>query len=718
MYLTNTKTEDRDKFSHDYVYKVINKKHYLSAMIMVTPGFDQSALDAIGVFIGTKAGNIWTAQIPVDKIDAFIRIAGIRYIELDAPVFPLLDSARKVTKADSAQKGIYLPMPMTGKNVVTGIVDAGFDFNHPTFYDTTHSGYRVKKVWTQKIAGTPPAGFAYGSELNDSFAIRARGYDTAITSHGTHVAGITAGSGYDSVASISRFRGMAFESDIVLVAIMPAPSEWINTGVSDIIDGINYIYTYAASVGKPCVVNLSWGTTLGPHDGTSLFSQACDALTGSGKIFVCAAGNNGQDTVHLQKVFAPADTMVRTFVTFSPYLDTNNQSTYVDVWGDPGKTFCLNTTLYNMATPVDSTGFICLANDSTYNFHLIGSNGDTCFVTLTTTPVEFNGKPHAFLYYHSKVHDNICLSTRSTSGTVNMWEGYLLPPTGYYGAFKGMGYPFAVSGDVNMTVSDIGCTKSAITVGAYNSKVVFTNSGNATYSYTGAVRGKIASFSSFGPSQDNRIKPDITAPGLGLASSINSYDPAYLPTGADYIGVIAGYTDPGSSRKYSYAMLGGTSMASPCVAGIVAMMLQLNPALTPDSARSIIALTAITDNFTGVLPVPGTNTWGHGKINAYKALRYMVGNLSVQNVNSDDMACILYPNPGKGIFTIDYKSRSQEQLSVEVMDITGKLVFVELWQVIPGTNSRQLDLTRLPKGTYLTKIASQTGYNTIKTIVQ
>src|SRR6185437_5036148 len=112
-------------------------------------------------------------------------------------------------------------------------------------------------------------------------------------------------------------------------------------------DGMNYIYNYAASVGKPAVVNLSWGATIGPHDGNSLFSQACDALTGPGKIFVCAAGNNGEDTVHLGKTFSPTDTAVSTFVTFSPYLAAYNRQTWVDIWGDTGSSFCVSLRLYN-----------------------------------------------------------------------------------------------------------------------------------------------------------------------------------------------------------------------------------------------------------------------------------------------------------------------------------------------------------------------------------
>ncbi len=719
-YLTAVrKAADKDAFMPDYVYKVINNKHYISAMVKMRNGADQSALDALGVFVGTKAGSIWTTQIPVNKLEAFTQLPSIEYIELDAPIFPVLDSARKQTRADSAQKGIYLPYPMTGKNVVTGIIDAGFDYNHTTFYDTTRGGYRIKRIWAQKNSGTPPAGFAYGREITDTNVMRTVGYDTAITSHGTHVAGITAGSGVDGGVG-GRYRGMAYESDIVLVGIMPHPSQWIGTGVSDVIDGMNYIYNYAASVSKPAVVNLSWGSTLGSHDGTSLFSMAADALTGPGRIFVCAAGNNGQDTVHIEKTFAFTDTLVHTFVNFSPYLDTAHQMTYVDVWGEAGQSFCLNTRIYNGATAIDSTGFICLSADSTYDMHMIGSNGDTCFVSITTSPIAFNGRPRAYVYVHSKVHDAICLSVIGQSGTrINMWEGFLIPPSGYYGSLTSHGFPWAVNGDVNMTVSDIGSTRSAITVAAYNTKVSFKNISGATYSYTGAVKGKLASFSSHGPTLDNRIKPDIAGPGLGVVSAVSSYDPSFSVGGSDYISVISNHLDAISSRTYSYAILGGTSMASPCVSGIVAMMLQYNPNLTPDSVKSLININAIKDTFTSVtLPATGTNLWGHGKINAYRTLRYMVGNLSVTHEGIDPMDCILYPNPGKGNFTLSFTGKTAEQLTVSVFDITGKMVNFQNWNVSTGANSKELNLTQLAKGIYFTKVNSATGHVVIKTVIE
>jgi hypothetical protein len=65
----------------------------------------------------------------------------------------------------------------------------------------------------------------------------------------------------------------------------------------------NYVFNYANLVNKPAVANLSWGCPLGPRDGTSLFSQACNNLVGPGKIFVLSGGNNGNNNIHLKKTY-------------------------------------------------------------------------------------------------------------------------------------------------------------------------------------------------------------------------------------------------------------------------------------------------------------------------------------------------------------------------------------------------------------------------------
>ena len=711
--LTIRKAENKNRPLPDYVYKRTATTTYMSALIKVTPSVSQADLDALGVRINTRAGSIWTALIPINNVEAFTRVPGISYIELDEQLSIKLDSARRTTHADSVQKGIGLPMGYAGKNVVVGIVDVGFDYTHPTFYDTAGTHYRIKRIWEEKVIGTPPAGFAYGNEITDTNAMITEGTDNSANTHGTHVAGIAAGSGF---GTNGEYRGMAYESDIVLVGIMPDSSQWQNTGMSDFIDGMNYIYTYAASVGKPAVINLSWGSPVGPHDGTSLFSQACDALTGPGRIFVCAAGNEGDQDIHLQHTFTATDTTVSTFVGFDPGMITQ-KNTWVDIWGDTGQSFCIQVSMYKGAK-LDSTAFVCL-DDTIHQFVLVGTTQDTGWVTVTTYAAEFNGKPRIYLSLSTTSRDSFCLTVRGNDGRINLGNGYVSMGEGYFGLLTTNGRSWATPGDSLYTVSDMVATSSAISAGAYSAKIAFNNIANQQYTFTGyTTLGALVPFSSLGPTADGRIKPDITAPGLCVVSSLSSFDAQYLPYNTYYYSnVVSSFLNPNNGTTYYYGQLSGTSMATPCTSGIIALMLQANPNLDPTQIRNILAQTAILDSFTGVLPTQGVSSWGHGKINAYKAVIASALTAGVGIVPGGSIDCKLYPNPNTGRFTIEYTSDRADALTIEVYNITGDQVYAQNWKVNADDNVTNLDLSRLNSGIYLAKVSSSQGSAMIKVAI-
>jgi serine protease AprX len=96
-------------------------------------------------------------------------------------------------------------------------------------------------------------------------------------------------------------------------------------------------------------------------------------------------------------------------------------------------------------------------------------------------------------------------------------------------------------------------------------------------------------------------EPSITAPGVGIYS-------AYAPTGA------LGALGPDTSNPF-YTIMDGTSMATPHVAGIIGLMLQANPLLTPDQVKQIIRETATK--------MPGYQPFevGAGYVNAYAAVQ-------------------------------------------------------------------------------------------------
>lgn len=720
------KDNNPNKIREGYVYKKLsNGKLYLSAMVKIADESQaKQQLQQLTVIVGTKAGSVWTVQVPLDKIEEFTAVTGVSYIQLDEPVFPMLNMARKASRVDSVHQGIDLPLPYSGKNVVVGVIDFGFDYNHPTFYDTLHNAYRVKKVWELGTNGIPPAGYSYGHELTDSASILAQGTDNTLQTHGTSVAGISSGSGVGSIITNDRFRGMAYEADMVFVGVRRDSIElqWMQSGFSDFIDGVNYIFTYANSVSKPCVINISWGSQSGPHDGTSLFNQACDNLTGSGKAIVMSAGNEGSDRIHLSKTFTTTDTLLKTFVVFDP---TNYRRTWVDVWGDTSETFCASVTLYHNGVAGNTTSFHCI-NDLVTPTFIMGANAtDTCYVDFITSFAEFNGKPRMTISVFNKSTDSIGVSIKGTSGKINVWDEYYYYgfPNRFSSEFKSLSVSGATMGNTASTVSDMGSARSVLLVGAYASKISYTDINGNALSYSGYVQnGKLAPFSSKGPMIDGRIKPDIAAPGITIASAMSSYATEYTPTGEDsssVISVVTGYQHPVTGNDYYYTEFLGTSASSPAAAGIVALLLQANPNLTPDDIHEIIRTTAIEDVHTGNLPDAGNNNWGHGKINAYGAIKKAIQLASgIYSFSGKQLDCILYPNPNNGSFTIDYTCDKSEELIIEIINITGSVVQTEKWSVNMGENRKQLNVLDIAKGFYTIKIKSNEGFVNIKTVVK
>jgi serine protease AprX len=128
------------------------------------------------------------------------------------------------------------------------------------------------------------------------------------------------------------------------------------------------------------------------------------------------------------------------------------------------------------------------------------------------------------------------------------------------------------SGPKPKTINSPGASSKAITVGASDCK------GTADIS-----DDKIADFSSRGPTPHQISKPDLAAPGVKINSLATNTK--YIPT-----------TNSGPEKQVTYKASSGTSMATPIVAGAVALMLEKNPNLTPREVKEILRNTAVTIN--------------------------------------------------------------------------------------------------------------------------
>ena len=132
------------------------------------------------------------------------------------------------------------------------------------------------------------------------------------------------------------------------------------------------------------------------------------------------------------------------------------------------------------------------------------------------------------------------------------------------------------------------------------------------FSHMGTVRRNddtIASFSSRGPTAiDFMSKPDVVAPGVGI-ESLSDPDSALYAVKSPYL--LAGSV---ATSYQPYLSLSGTSMAAPVVSGTIALMLQANPALTPNQVKAIVQYTA--QLYSGYGPL----TEGAGFLNAKGAV--------------------------------------------------------------------------------------------------
>lgn len=610
-------------------YMLIKKGNvlYANSFIFGTNELNKESLSQMGVIPGTQAGNIYTGLIPVYNIQQVAAHPYVVYVQIAEKVELRMDSTRKATNVDKVHNGTApLSMPYHGEGVVVGIIDDGFDLTNPNFYDTTGTAnYRVKKVWFHTDnSGTPPTGYSYGTELTTMTAMLTTGTDDTAETHGTHVAGIAAGSGgYPG----SPYKGVASRSDLVFVG----------TNFSDVSigEGIEYIQDYASTVDKPCVINMSIGGHMGPHDGTSLFDRFCDGQAEPGMLLVGAAGNEGSTPLYLGHNYNSTDTLIHTFLASGKSNFGSDVSAALDIWGNKSESFMVVVSVYNTGTNTteDKTVMVSASNGSTFNDTLYGTNSVPVLLAVQSGISPLNNKPNVSIEVDNTAQPDgdrkVLISIIGHNTSTKMWVNNAV--------FEDWGYGAPVyDGTSTHTVGEIGGTgNNMISVGAYTTKNTWTDIFNTSHNAPSFDPvGEIATFSSLGPTADGRTKPDIAAPGNIVASSMNSYDVSISKL-ADRL--VDSFSVNGDT--YYFVMFEGTSMATPMVTGILALWLQQYPELTTKQAISLMKKTAITDNFTGTIPQLGSNTWGWGKIDAFGGLNELINSIPARPNNNITVLC-------------------------------------------------------------------------------
>jgi subtilisin family serine protease len=537
-----------------------------------------------GVVVHKDGGtehDIVTGRIPVTRIEAVRQEPFVVSLKASHRLRPHLHATVTDLGADALPAA---SKTAGGQDVIVGLVDFGFDYVHSNFRNPDGTT-RVLAIWDQTVAAAPGEPVKYG-KLHTSDAINtalrqqdpytALGYTVPASdadgpgTHATHVMDIAAGNGLGSGQA-----GVAPQADLIFVELsantVPAPGPAaVSHDVGDsvhLLEAVQFIFNMAGN--KPCVVNLSLGANLGPHDGTSLVELGLDRIVGEqpNRCIVVAAGNSFSDGIHAAGQVAQGGSVDLQFLI--PEDDPLDHE--LEIWY-PGPD------RFDVEVIANGRSLLTVATGQTKS---MAHSGKTAILVVSRLN-DPNNHDNQIAIFLDKGLEPATWTIRLRGVTVGSGKFHAWLERDDNGA------QFVdAQQDNSHTIGSLSSGQNTIVVGAYDAHTP------SSPMYFG---------SSAGPTRDGRQKPEVSAPGVNVVAACS----------LTHTGVV--------SRL-------GTSMAAPAVAGIVALVLAdakaAGKVLSGASIRDLITATARSNP-------PAAGGWdpryGHGRVSASGAdVRLLAG---------------------------------------------------------------------------------------------
>lgn len=463
---------------------------------------------------------------------------------------------------------------MTGKGVTVGIIDTGIDYNHPDLADT---------FATVLPNGNKPAEdeLLNGKFVGRNYIDNGNGSNDPMDDHGhgTHVAG-TIGARDVNTTGISA-KGIAPEATLVSYKALDSRNScYLNDIVAAMEDAVeDGCEIISMSLGWSSANNATHGTTLALN---SLALQNPDVL------FVVCAGNNGSDsyTVWSPGTSPLALTVANSRIPSKNRMLTVNQdgkesqirlirSGWSNEVVEEGEKYTINALSENedgnyqmvLLPTVDGTGLGTGTEEEFAAF--LNANADNDYTGTLFVVKRGQAFDDSVARIMEKLGAGAVLvinteERQSDFESISWWQGYFFDYLPVFtiqyeegqklidGLNVGENYSFYFSGAEDLyssAAADIGCYPSGD-----------TSVGPVTETYD--------------------LKPDLAAPGTTIVSTVYK----------DYYGETESYAN-------AYAVMNGTSMATPHVSAIAALLKQKNPDLTALEMKSLLVNTADSDAF-------------------------------------------------------------------------------------------------------------------------
>ncbi|MEM9930722.1 MAG: S8 family serine peptidase, partial [Bacteroidota bacterium] len=525
--------------------------------------------------------------------------------------------------AETGLTDAYAAYDISGEGVLVVMIDRGIDYHHPAFLKpdgTTRLAYVFDMI-------NGDDGNSYGvGQILDEAAINADlmtdgpPISNDNHGHGSATTGIIAGNGGGSNGN-DEFIGVAPEATIISIKLVQDgfPADGANPGEASFFDpsyiaiALQFAADKIAELGLPSVTLMNIGSIGGSTDGTSTVARAI-ADFASNHAFVCGVGDdggadnvavgdigqtNGSAEIRIEKLtpgnldvefWYNADDQIEATLTtpggtqLTPAIPNTNQQTTAT--GD-------NVTVWHNGELADFSG----ATSNRRQVYTRISSG-TGVYTMRLRGVSFSNGEFIGTMNPSRYNlENRFLDFATNDGSINDYSAApgVISPTDY--------------------VLDPSWSSPA-----------------GDFSFTGqGAPGDIWIGSSKGGTHDDRLGIDFASPGEVL---FGPYSPGSFYSRFPSSTVVGG--------NGLYGIQNAVSAAAPLTTGVIALMLEMDPTLTPTEILTILQETARSDNFTGTTP---NKTWGHGKLDAKAALDEVNSIVSTNNPRNNAFLVALSPNP-------------------------------------------------------------------------
>lgn len=522
--------------------------------------------------------NGFSANVKRADIDKIMDMPGVKSVTEVRRYYPAMSAAKQLTQVLS----VWKDYGYKGEGMVVSIIDTGIDVNHKDMRLSDASKAKIKEIKNSKET-TFTTKVPYGRNFADNND-NVKDADTK-SMHGMHVAGIVGANGIDSeVDTYKAIKGIAPEAQLLAMKVFSNNPEIKGCYDDDIIAAIEDSVLHGADV-----INMSLGSDNGFQDENDPQQVAIRNATNKGVLVVVAAGNAALSSTSNDWSIPPKNDM-----ELKDSASVGSPSTAKD---------CLAVASFENTNKTVSLAKYT-ANSSTKDIHYIMGSGSLSNLKDSYEFVDCGlGKDEDFK--NKNLNGKIALIERGDipfSEKVANAKQTGAVAVAIYNSESGGDSVFAMGGLDGESFPSIACGRVfglAIKEGIKNNgKIKF---GNDMTLEENPSSGDMSPFTSWGPTPDLELKPEVSAPGGNIYSTINNNN---------------------------YENMSGTSMATPYVSGAEALIIEALKKNTSLSGRALVetAKHSITNTATYL----NDKNFGNGEI-PYSPRRQGSGLIQIKN---------------------------------------------------------------------------------------